>query len=408
MFHRLTRIASLVLAFGFFISCSILNSSQQTSEPSNNLSEKEIQSRLDSLNKQLEEGNETAPLLYQRGKLLTELAKKKDKPTQRTSIYADAHESLSQASELYQNSSDTTFEKVQELLKVTWSNEHNKGVQILQKDTTTASPDYERAAANFENATAVIPDSAISYKMQARALYKDQQPQKAIEVLEKARRNVEDIPVKYLEQLAFLYLENDQPEKAIKVYEQAESFSDKNLNLLHGLSNAYINAKQHRKAAELLEMLSKNEPENVIYAQSLATELYFIAARQLESVVADLREGTQIKDTKFDSADSLLKRAKNHFVRIHDSNPKDQDLTLTVARFYQNSASKYQRLLPFVDSQKKEQLQNQIQEYLSSSIPLLEDLAKKSPDKERIWRKLYQAYTYLGMQEKAENAKSNF
>ncbi len=67
-----------------------------------------------------------------------------------------------------------------------------------------------------------------------------------------------------LEQLAFLYLENDQPRKAIEIFEQAESFSDQNLNLLHGLSNAYINAGEHKKAVDLLYQLIESKPDRTL------------------------------------------------------------------------------------------------------------------------------------------------
>lgn len=398
MIHFSTRIASLVLAFGFFIGCSTLQSSNSNSEK--DFSTKQLQQRIDSLDQQIKSGNTNPDLYYQKGKFLTELAQKRDNPVQRTSPYTDARKSLAQADELYQGS-----EKVQELLKVTWSIEHNQGVKILQSDTT-GSPDFSRAAAHFNNATIIIPDSAISYKMKARAFYRDQQSQKAIKTLEDARQNADDIPTLLLEQLAFLYLENDQPKKAVEVYEQAESFSDRNLNLLHGLSNAYINAGQHKKAVDLLQQLIESDPENIVYSQTLSRELYFLAAEQLDNIASDISEDEN-SSIKISSADSLLNRSENQFKRILDENPEDEQLKLGFAKFYHNSASKYQQLLPYVDSETKQQLEEKIEQYLSSSVPLLEQLSEERPEDKEVWQSLYQAYSYLGMEEKARNAKSN-
>ncbi len=407
MFNRLTRIASLVLAFGFFISCSSLQSSTKQTNTASNLSEKQLREQIDSVDKQLQDNQQSPDLLYQKGNLLTKLARKQEDPAQRSSLYSEVHQSLFKAAQLYRNSTAADTEKAQELLKVTWSNEHNQGVQTLQHDSTEGHPNFERAAAHFNNATIIIPDSAISYKMEAKTFYKNQQPGKAIKVLEEARNKIDDMPSMLMEQLAFLYLESNQTEKAVQVYEETESFSTVNLNLLHGLSNAYISAGDHRKAAALLTQLVERKPENVIYGESLATELYFIAKQELENVIPNMREGNTITETDFSNADSLLNRAEKQFRKTLDKNPKDQELMLSFARFYQNSASKYQQLLPFVKQENKVPIESSIKKYVSASIPLLEKVVGQRPDEQRIWQNLYQAYSFLGMEEKAQNAKSN-
>ena len=403
-----TRIASFVLAFGFFISCSVLQSSQSEPQSPRNLSEKQIQQKIDSLNSQITSGALSASLYYQKATLHTKLAQKRNNPNERTPMYVSAHEAFTKAADLYQGSATPRTEKIREKRKVMWSNEHNQGVQILQRDTSDTTPDYTRAAAHFNNATVIIPDSAISYEMGARAHYKNQQLEKAIRVLEEANQKIDDLSPLLLEQLAFLYMENNQPQEAIGIYEKAESFSRQNMNLLHGLANAYINSENHQQAIQILEQLIKNEPENVIYGHSLATELYLTAGEKLQQIIPDLRSGNNIQSTAFSTADSLLQRAEERFKQTISANPNDRDLKLSFARFYQNSASKYQQLLPFVKKENKQQLENTIKEYVSSSIPLFEQLAEQIPDEQQIWHNLYQAYSYLGMDEKAQNAKSNY
>ncbi len=76
MHYLITRIASLVLAFGFFISCSTLSpSSDKNSELSDNLTEAQLKQRIDSLDKQIASEKNNPGLLYQKGFFLTEQKK---------------------------------------------------------------------------------------------------------------------------------------------------------------------------------------------------------------------------------------------------------------------------------------------------------------------------------------------
>src|SRR5699024_7730393 len=120
---------------------------------------------------------------------------------------------------------------------------------------------------------------------------------------------------------------------------------------LHGLSNAYITAGEHQKAIELLRTLVESKPENLIYRQSLATELFFLADQKLVSVATQLKNGRTLEETSFSIADSLLRQAENEFKQILEDNPDNTEIQSRLARFYQNSAAGYQRLLPLVTGQ---------------------------------------------------------
>lgn len=410
MNYPFTRIASLVLAFGFFISCNTLQSSQQAQTDSQPLSETQLEQKIDSLNQRISAGDSTAELLYQKGYYLSKLAQKKEQPRDRAPLYREVNTALQWSID---NDAATTGipeqNSARELLTVSWSNEHNRGVEIMLSDSTLDSPEYRRAAAHFKNATIIIPDSAISYKMEARAHYKNQQPGKAIATLEKARSNISNVPPLLLEQLAYLYLQQEQPQQAINIYEKAESFSNQNLNLIHGLANAYISAGAHRKAITLLQRLVDEKPENIIYRQSLATELYYLASAKIDSLISNNNNGiSQVSNSDFPSIDSLLKRAEGHFSQLVKQNPENKELKQRFAQFYHNSASNYQQLLPVVNSQPTATtVESRIVDFLNSSLPLFEELAERNPKQKTYWQNLYQAYSYLGMQEKAEQAKSN-
>lgn len=407
MIHYYTRIASFVLAFGFFISCSTLQSSTQESAPSNNLSEQQIRQQIKSLDKNISSNPEQADLYFKKGKLLTKLAQKKEDPSERVSPYKNAHQVLNRAATLYNETEASKSEnEVNDLLKVTWSLEHNQGVKLLQTENVD-KPNFKEAVAHFNNATIIIPDSAISYTMKARTLYKNQQSKEAIETLETARNHIENPPVLLLEKLAFLYLENNNPQQAIGIYEQAESFSSRDLNVLHGLSNAYINAGEHQKAIELLEQLIKDEPRNIVYGQSLATEFYFLGKSKINSIASDLKSGNSLDSTAFDSVNTLFSKAEEQFSQISDANPDNLEIQERTATFYYNSASQYQKLIPLISKEYQAQLQEKVKQYLSASIPLFENLVEQDQQSQQIWEKLFQAYSILEMEQEAENAKAN-
>ncbi|NGP88546.1 tetratricopeptide repeat protein [Fodinibius halophilus] len=402
MNHLSTRIASLALAFGLFISCNALNSTSKSDNTEKKISTAELQKNISDINQRLSADSSSA-LLYQKGQYQIKLGQKFQAPKQRTPHYRNAQKNIELA---HTHGSGERKKQIQQLLSISWSNEHNQGLQIIQSDSTLGIASYLKAAAYFTNATTLIPDSAISYKMGAQAFYKAQEPQKAIELLEKARHNISELPITLLDQLTFLYLNHDNPRKAITLYEEGDS-PELSLNLLHGLSNAYISANEHQKAVSLLTDLADQKPQNIIYRQSLATELYYLATEHLDSLKRSLPSDTT-SNISISPADSLLSKAENHLKILTKQNPSNLELKQRLAQFYHNSASNYQQILPLVTMKEKSKVEEQIKVYLTSSLPLLEELVEENPKKKALWQNLYQAYSYLGMHEKARKAKSNY
>lgn len=405
----ITRIVIPIIGitFGFFIGCSTLSSPSKKTVPPDELTKQELSVEITSVNKQIEAGQADADLYYHKGYLLTQYAQKLEEPAERTATYRELQTTLQKAEKLFEVANlPSGKQKVDELLKITWSSEHNLGVQIMQSDSTLENEDYEKAATHFKNATEVLPDTAISYKMQARAYYRNGKATQALTTLETARSQIEDLPPEMLEQLAFLYLETEQPAKAVAIYEEAETrFSSNNLNIIHGLANAYISAGEHEKAIDLLNELVENEPDNIIYAQTLATEYYRLGSSRLSNIIDGSAPSENI-EALLAEADSLFTQARQQLESSISRNNGNQELMKAIARFYQNSAAKYQKVLPEVSDDKKDGINEIIRDYLSSSIPVYESLAQQNPDTQDYWENLYQVYSYLGMSEEAEEAKS--
>lgn len=70
MIHPITRIASFVLAFGFFISCTTLSTSEPPITVPDNLSEDQLQQHIDSLAEEVEHQMEM--FLYEADSLMEE------------------------------------------------------------------------------------------------------------------------------------------------------------------------------------------------------------------------------------------------------------------------------------------------------------------------------------------------
>jgi len=403
MIHSFTRMTSIVLAFGFFFGCTTLknNSTQQSPASFDELSAAQIKQRISSIDEQIDAQPKNRDLYLQKGTLLTKWAQQKSRPSKRTALYYKADKALSQA-ELLSQSKDgvSTKNGIDQLRKVSWSSEHNQGVQLWQDTSTQA--EKRRAAIHFENATAIMPDSSTSYLMASRAFYDVGEFSKAIGELERARANISSVPLPLLEALAFLYLDTDQPRQAVPVFKEALSANRPNYNLMHGLSNAYMKANEHSEAVMLLRRLTIKKPSNATYRRSLASQLYLLAQNKTK---AALKAPNSI-NSEFTALDSLLHEANDTFDYLLDKWEKNGDINTEAARYYQNAAGLYQKLLPHLNRSQKEKASNAIDQNLTAALPLMEVLASESDDK-RWWQSLYQAYSILGMQQKAKKAKSN-
>jgi len=405
----LKAVTPIFIGVTFFLitGCSTLSSTTDKPLKENSYTEESIREEIKDLNKKITRDSANADLLYNRGYLLSELAQLTEHPKERTETYRDMQKSLTQAIEIFrQTNLPSGIQKSENLLKVRWSSEHNQGVQIVQNDSTLTDKNTEKAILHFNNATIILPDTAISYQMMARTQFKNQNIDGAISTLERARNNIDPLPVKLLEQLAFLYLENDREKQAINIYEEAQSFTPDNLNLYHGLANAYITAGEHEKAVKLLDTLIESNPENTIYRQTKATELYYWGTEKLQEISVTSPDSAKIEHL-FSTADSLFNEAEKLFHQALNTSSQNERLKRKFVTFYQNTSSKYQEILTYLNESDAQKAEQTITRHLKSSIPVIESLLQKDPSNPELLNSLYLSYRYLGMDEEAKKINSN-
>lgn len=408
MINFITRMAGLVLAFGFFIGCSVLqNTEQQSAESPGILSEQEFEEYLREVEKQIST-NPTADLYLRKGNLLIEWAQQQSDPQQRTEFYHQADLALTKSDSLADTLTNSGLkDEINQLRQVVWSSEHNEGVQYLQD--AQSKDKYRQAGEHFTNASAIMPDSSSSYEMATRAFYKADESQRAITLLEEAQSRLQPPPVQLLESLAFLYMETGNAQKAAQTYKQALNQVNFSFNLMHGLANAYIESKEHQKAADILRQLVEKQPNTIRYRKVLAKELYQGGEKQIQTIIDNVEVNQSLDQSNFAQADSLFNNAEKQYSYLIDNHSEDIDMDLyyETAQFYQNTAAYYQKILPHLNNQMEKEISDTINTYLSTSLPLLEKLAEEEQPRQQIWQQLYQTYSYLGMEEEAMNVKDN-
>ncbi|WP_211483150.1 tetratricopeptide repeat protein [Fodinibius roseus] len=398
-----------MLAFGFFFGCSATRSS---TDHTNNISsgdsgEAHFEQRITAIDQQLQSDPYNPSLYFEKGELLIKWAREKDDPDQRTPLYTEADLVLEKADSLLETRPDSSVDTLHydQLRKVAWSSEHNRGIEQYRE--ASSEGEYRQAAIHFNNATFIMPAEPVSYQMAGKTYFEGNELQQAIVVLERGRINVSPPPVDLLESLAFLYVETDQLQNAITIYKQARSQRKNSFSLMHGLSNAYIEAEDHHNAITILRELSDRKPDNITYRSSLASEYYKAGREKMITMTGELKEGKEFDAADFAIADSLFNQAEDHYVDIVDGQSGDAHHLYETVQFYHNKAAQYQRLLPYLDQQRETDLKKRIEQNISASVPLLEQLTEQHPT-EQLWKYLYRTYSYLGMQEEAEKAKANY
>ncbi|MCW9705890.1 tetratricopeptide repeat protein [Fodinibius salsisoli] len=409
MIYSYTRIASLALAFGFFFGCSVIkNSSNTSSGPiAGDLTKQQLAKRLDAIQNELGDTPNNPKLYYEKGLLLTKWTQKKQQPSQRTPLYREADKALFTADSLIDHSPTAKIDssiQTDQLRRVAWTNEHNQGIKVSQN--ARSKNDFLRSATHFSNAAAIMPDSVTSYQKAGEAFYNADSLPEAIQILENARRHIDPLPVELLESLGYLYLETDNADQAVPVFEKARTLDQRNFNIMHGLSNAYIRSGRHQKAITLLQLLTERQPNNTTYQLALGAQLYEAGNDQLKLLVNNLNDQQKFEEQFFTVANSFMDRAEEQYNAIVGEKSSNKEIITTVAQFHQNRAAQYQKLLPYLPSSKKKNIASIIERSISASIPLLQQLAKQNPS-DQVWQSLYQAYNYLGMQEEAQKAKAN-
>jgi tetratricopeptide (TPR) repeat protein len=417
--------AGLVLAFGFFFGCSNSNNFQVAKL---NLNQANYSKALTSINKAIEKNPRNAEAYFYKGFILNKMALEKNDPTQSGHLFSEMRDALLQSRNLYDGEAqkNKNYFKINQILTDSWSHEHNQGVRILKNDSTLSKHELNKSLLYLENATIIQPDSGITYKVESEVYYKLGDLNKAVTAMETAVSKDSEHTKNNIERLAFLYLENQQYDHAIDTYKEALENDPGNINLLHGLENAYLANGDHQKAAALIKRLINKDPKNANYRLTYGTQLYSIGQTYLGKLIDIRKRMEQLSDNGSqkdhlykaltDSANSIENSAQKYFDNAENQLLKSQSIdstnintTYALGILYHDYGTAYLTIKDLIQEKKLADLYSaKVQRLFKESLPYLEKVAQNQPQSPGYWQILYKVYNYLGMKQKADTAYTKF
>lgn len=391
-----TRMAGILLAFGFFFinSCSLFI--QTVDESESLLRSGNPESALLEVNRILDEDGQNEDALLLKAEILSEMARSEQSTAQKGNYYREMRQTLSTPDF---DPSQRFLNRRNRLLRSAWNREQEEGLRLLQQEN---NGDQRQILSHFEHAITLNPDSSVTYSLKATTHYANGDVRLAIETLETGRNRIPDFPAAYSEKLAFLYLEEGQLEQSASLYQNLLDRDPENSTLRDGLVNAHILAGNHHKSVPLLRELVTESPENIHYQESLITELVFRAS----GVADSLSESSPVSGAGIDDLLQHLEEAEEMILFLLERHPDPEEFTYTAAVLYKNSALILLSLAETVQGQFADSLQEKSSQLLHAGLPLWETVAESNPENREIWRSLYQIYNQLGMSEEAESTQS--
>ena len=158
--------------------------------------------------------------------------------------------------------------------------------------------EYHAAAAYFNNATKIFPDSTGPYVNQAYSLINAGETTGAIEPFEAAIERGDDDPQTYIF-LADLYRQNDRANEAVSLLETASNMFPDNVDIQAQLLNAYQASGQVDRAMQKYEEAVARDPNNKLYQYNYGSML--LQEERYDEAVEHLSEAVEL-DPEYSNA----------------------------------------------------------------------------------------------------------
>lgn len=374
-----TRLTGLLLVAGFFISCS---TSQVNIDEL--LANNKYQEAITEIDNRLAENPEQPSLYIQKATINADLAHQAD-PELRAEFYENTAGNFELAVEYGADASQVSV--IDSLRQQYWKKEHNAGLRISENEDI--SERYQRAAIHFQNALILREDAVSSYKNLSIAQFNVGDLDDAIQTLETALNYTDEDPVEIYENLGYLYLEKGDPEQAASYYEQANTNMQEDMNLAFGLINAYISEGNSEQAADMLENLVAEYPNNANLRNVYGTQLYQITS----GILQDLKQAYSSNDTmlveqiKFE-AEGMGDEAETQLIEAFKRDTSNTEYLESLAVFYNNLSAQYLSLLPVAFENDRASLESKAYTLINFAIDYYEKLVVIDPNNEEYTSKL--------------------
>jgi len=200
--------------------------------------------------------------------------------------------------------------------------------------------------------------------------------------------------------------------------------------LVQKLADTYMNLGNNQESIKVIESLIERDPQNPQYHLVLGTQVYIMASeiddkvsaeydkifeleRELRNLNGAEKRATEkkIADSRKEIAqesarsDELTERAINELKLVIELRPEDATTFNSLGIIYQNRASSlFDKRNATTDNDEAARIDTEAKEKLRTAMGYYEKATELEPENQEYWKSLFQVYTLLGMNDKAEAA----
>jgi len=429
-----TKITKLAAFLGFIILAGCGSSDPYIKDAAKHLEDQNFNEMLEAAEQAIQNPPPSNGVdYYYKGVAIGELATEQP-PGERTEDYRKVLDAFQKANEKFNQAEERPgiAENLPVSHRAFWRTELNSAIEIVNSDSLTEAVGLDVAVAHAKNATVIIPDSVLSWKVLSEIEVRNDNIPGAIDALTEALQRMDKPEANDFRRLALFHRNQSEVEEAIKILEQGKDLYPDNIEMTQDLTDAYLTNGQIDKGIETISELIEKDPENVRYRLAYGTNVYQAALRinneytdvveKLFSKEQELNQfsgSSEEKDElqkeieqlqqKEDSLESemrpLTNRAEEQLKKVLEIEPNNFQANNTLGIIYQNRAAEYfTKRNNTLDNQKAADFDQQGTEHLRTAMGYFEKAVEIQPDNVDVWRSLFQIYTAFNMSEKADEA----
>jgi tetratricopeptide (TPR) repeat protein len=426
----------VTLLIAVMIGCGASN--PLADEAQSNIENQDFEAALASAEKSIKEYPGDPMGYYYKAVALGEIADTEKNPAERAEYYEQMNEAFNTAKSIADTTEDTPSElnRMDVVKNVLWQREHNVAIEYIRDDSlkNTVDNPNQYSMNHLKNATTIQPDSSLSWNVLSQVSAMNQEYEEAVDSKERYMSMVPDTsitPDDYL-QLASYHYNLDNQQKVVEVFEKAQKQYPENEDIISNLADSYNRVGQPDKAIATVEQLVEQNPENPQYHLVLGTQIYQKALNIRDSLSANSQKIRSLQQKFNDASASERQKIKNQISTLSEENkqlqsevddltnraeeslkttleyrPEDANAYNTLGIIYQNKARTVfdrRNAVPTDDNERYEELDKMGRDILRESMGYYEKAAEIDPENAAYWERLFEIYTTLGMDEKAQEA----
>ncbi len=356
------------------------------------LRNKDFNRALENVNTALERDPENAEAYELKGRILQEHAETIPDATEHRQVVQEMLGAYNRAIEL----EPSYQEDVSQRLRLAYYNEFRRGVDAFNRGPEEAEA-YDEAAAFFELAGEIQPDSAGAFVNRAFALLNSGDSQAAIVPLQTAIEKGDTQPETFIF-LAELHIGQNQPQEAINVLQRASELHPDNADVQAQLLNAYVQSGEVEQAMDQYRTAVAADPENKLYRYNLGSLL--LEAEEYDEAIAHLSKAVEVDPAYANAQYNLGAAYVNKAVDVSDD-ISDLDDQLRADRSQLSDAEIQEREQEMDDmSMERRLLFDAAVAPLERAKTLME---QSGDDPTQVCQALFSAYVQTDQQQKAES-----